>query len=213
MTITTKSAVSRAVKSVALCLFCVTLAQAQQTETRLLKRQKVAPVAPAPLEFSNLQVNGSPINFDQPFSADDNWVKAFSFDVKNVSGKVITHFRIGLLLHNPNNQQRATVTMVSYGRNTGMPGVEPSVRVAPGEMVHAVYEDKQYESFKRMCNHIGLDRVQEITLNIEMAVFDDETMWRYGYLHRRDSVDPLRWNVIGREPGSSDSQPTKKPAQ
>ena len=213
MTITAKSLLSRTVKSVMLCLFCATLAEAQQTENRLLKKQKVAPVEPAPLEFSNLKVNGSPINFDRPFTAGNDWVKDLSFDVKNVSGKVITHFRIGLLLHNHNNQQRAAVTMIFHGLNTGMPGVEPTVRVSPGETVHAVYEDKQYDSFKRTCSHIGLDKVLEATLSIEMAVFDDETMWRYGYLHRRDSLDPLRWNIVGRERVTSDSQPNKKPKQ
>jgi len=210
MTITAQNFLSRVVRSAALCLFCAALAEAQQMETRLLKKQKVAPVEPAPLEFSNLQVNGSPVNFDQPFPAGDNWVKGLSFDLKNVSGKVITHFRIGLLLHNPDNNLRTTVTMVFHGRNTGMPGVEPSVRVAPGETVHAVYEDKQYESFKRACSHIGLGKVTEATLGIEMAVFDDETAWRLGYLLRRDTSDPLRWNVIGRE-RPPDSQPDKKP--
>lgn len=208
MTITARNFLSRAVGSITLCVFCAAFAEAQQVETRLLKKQKVAPVEPAPLEFSNLRAGGGAINFDQPFQAGDNWVKDLSFDLKNVSGKVITHFRVGLHLHNPNNQQRVVVTMVFHGRNTGMPGVEPSLRIAPGEIVHAVYEDKQYESFKRMCHQIGLGKVVEATLSIEMVVFDNETAWRNGYLLRRDLSDPLRWNVVR---AASDPEPNKKP--
>lgn len=211
MTITARSVFSRAAQSITvgmLCLVCVAFAEAQQVEARLLKKQKLPAVEPAPLEFSGLRAGSAAINFDQPFQAGEDWVKGLSFDLKNVSGKTITHFRIGLYLHNPDNQQRAVATMVFHGRNTGMPGVEPSVRVAPGETVHAGYEDKQYESFKRVRQQIALGKVTEATLSIEMVVFDDDTAWRNGYLMRRDSADPLRWNVVR---AAAVAEPARKP--
>ena len=65
MTITARNFLARAVGSIALCSVCSTLAGAQAIETRLLKRQKVAAVEPAPLEISNLRAGGAGDKFLQ----------------------------------------------------------------------------------------------------------------------------------------------------
>jgi len=182
------------------CLLCVLLAQAHQDETRVLKKESVSPTVPEPLAIFNLQIDGKPISFDENFLAGDEWVKGLSFDLKNTSGKVITHFQIGIRLPAPQpDKPGGLVHMMAHGSYTALPGVEPTVRMMPGDEIHATYSDKSYESFKRMRNHIGLTNVAQVTVGIDVAMFEDNTMWRHGELLRQDPSNPRRWVVIGRE--------------
>ena len=180
----------------AMCLFTALITFAQQTDARILKKALVPPFEPVPLEISNLKVNGDPINFDQSFQADDEWLKGLTFDVKNVSGKVITHFRIGLRLRNPNNNQQVITPMIFHGRDTGLPNVEATVRVADGEIIHATFDEKRYNGLKQAQEQVGLNRITDADLSIEMVIFEGDTAWRLGNLLRRDSSDPMRWNVV-----------------
>ena len=180
----------------AICLFTALTDFAQQTDARILKKALFPPFEPVPLEISNLKVNGTPINFDQPFQADDEWLKGLTFDVKNVSGKVITHFRIELSLHNPDNNQRAITYMVFHGRDTGLPNVEATAHVADGEIIHASFDEKRYNGLKRTQEHIGLSKITNAEFSIAFVIFEGDTAWRLGNLLRRDPTDPMRWNVI-----------------
>ncbi len=192
----TKNFLLRIVCISAICLLSALIALAQQTENRTLKKALVSPAVPCPLEITNLKVNGTPVNFDQPFQADDNWLKGLTFDVKNTSGKVITHFNIGLRLRNPDNNQNASAPMVFHGRDTGLPNVEATVHVADGEIVHATYDEKRYGGLTQMQEHISLSRIISAELSIDMVVFENDTTWRNGLMHRRDQTNPMRWLVV-----------------
>lgn len=193
---TTKNFLLRIVCISAICLLSALIAQAQQTETRTLKKEALSPTATHVLEISNLKVNGAPISFDQPFQADDDWLKGLTFDVKNISGKVITHFNIGMHMHNLDNNQRAGRPMILHGRDTGLPNIEATVHVADGEIVHATYDEKQYSILKRMQPIISLSKITIAELTIDMVVFEDDTAWRHGDMMRRDQTNPTKWLVI-----------------
>lgn len=204
---TAKSFLVRVSCLAVICLLGAVNANAQNTESRLLKKASVSPVEPAPLEITNLKVNGASIDFNQPFQADDEWLKNLTFDVKNVSGKAITHFQIGVLLHNPDNNQRAVAKMVWHGRDTGLPNVQPTVRVANGEVIHATYDERRYEGLKGIRERISLSKITSAELSLDMVVFEDDTSWRLGNLYRRDPANPMQWNVIATEQATAKPKP------
>jgi len=180
-----------------ICLTSASISLAQQTQERVMKKMNTPN---EPLAIFNLQVDGKPISFDEKFAAGEDWVKGVSFDIKNISGKVITHFVIGLRLPAPQKDKPGGgVPIMFHGSNTALPGVEPTMRVAPGDEIHATYSDKLYESFKRMRDNIGLTNVTQVTMVIDRVMFDDDTMWGFGELLRRSPSNPMSWVVIGRE--------------
>src|SRR5205807_5120014 len=117
-------------------------------ENRILKKQNWRN-ANDPLEVFNLKVNGKEISFDHQFAADEEWVKSLTFDIKNISGKVLTHVRLGLLLGDPKGKQQVGIApLFFYGRDTGLPDVKPTVQMKPNDVIHVAYTDKAYEGFK-----------------------------------------------------------------
>ncbi len=181
-----------------LCAVVVWAQQAQQE--RVIKPMRLPQGTIEVLETSNLQMDGKPVAFGQKFMAGDDWVKGISFDVKNVNGKIITHFAIETFITGA-DIQRASAQIFAYGT----PVDTPTVRMQPGETIHVRLTDKHYEIFKMLCRRVGVNSLSEITLNIGMVVFDDDTAWRRGYLMRRRADNPMAFEMIGRGSGVSTS--------
>jgi len=167
---------------------------ARQVADRILESEPVPPEFPAPIRIFNLKVDGKEISFDQKFAADEEWARSLSFDIKNISGKVLTRIQFSLGLRG--SKGNASAPLFFYGSDTLQPGVEPAVRVMPGEVIHVEYNDKYYNVFKMARDRAGLTSVNAANFCIDALVFDDDTMWRHGAYLRRDSSDPHRWNVI-----------------
>jgi len=183
-------------------VFLPSLADAQSSDTkaetqdRVLKYSKMS--NEPPLEIFNLKTGGRPIVFGEKFRAGNEWVKELSFDVQNVSGRTITHFEVGVfMLSSKPRTPGGSVTMFSYGSNTRFPDVPPTARMAPGETVHVTYSDESYKSFESMSRSIELVDVTEITLRLDVAMFDDDTAWNLGNLARRDPSNPMAWVALG----------------
>ncbi|MCI0338494.1 MAG: hypothetical protein L0226_13030 [Acidobacteria bacterium] len=178
-------------------LASLSLASPQETEERVIKRNSWPN---EPIEIFNLKYGDKTIAFDEEFLAEKEWVKDISFYVRNVSGKMITHFQISLLMPNRQPQKPSgLVSMVFHGDNTGLPDVKPTVRMMPGEVMHAVYSDQQYISFKNMRSRMGWSEVPQVTMTIERVMFEDDTSWSIGNIARSSTFNPMSWVAIGKE--------------
>ncbi len=181
------------------CSLCLTLlTQAQQPAARVLNTERLAPDTIEVLAISNLQVEGQPITFGQRFEASDAWAKGLRFEVKNISDKVITYFELGLQAVSPDGRH-PSLRMFSYGTRPETSTIGTARRMLPGEVVQIEYSEKMYQAFRRMQADFNLTTVPELTLVTNFVLFEDDTAWRHGLLMRRDSANPSRWLVIGRE--------------
>lgn len=162
-----------------------------ETQERLLKYSK----SPNdPLEIFNLKIGNQPIAFGEKFRAGDEWVKDLSFDVRNTSGRTITHFEFSVSMPSSKPQTPGGITpMFSHGSNTSHPDVPPTVRMAPDEAVHVTYSDENYKSFQSMRRSIELSVVTELSLRIDILMFDDDTAWSSAGLLRRNPSNPVAW--------------------
>ena len=181
--------------------------QTSQEQQAVNRDLKTPSLQSGPLEIFNLKINGKEVAGGQKVIPDEEWAKGVSFDVKNISDKVITHIGFSLVSRNPDGKSFAL--LFSHGRGTMMPEVKPTVRVMPDEVIHATYSDKPNGGFRLMNGPIGVvirkDGALAIgdvafELDIESVMFEDDTMWKpggpMGDYFRRDPSDPRRWNVI-----------------
>jgi hypothetical protein len=171
---------------------------------------KISATSNEPLEIFNLRIGDQPIVFDEKFRAGDEWVKELTFDVRNVSDRTITYFAFGVIIPS-NNPKTApgSAPMFSYGANTRFPDVPATVRMAPGDTVHVTYSEDLYKMFQSMCRHLEVSVVTEITLRMEGAMIDDDTLWSLGKLLRRNPSNPVAW--INPELEHASPKPSKDP--
>src|SRR5262245_17906448 len=146
-------------------LLLASVSQAQENQERVIKRVNWPN---EPLAIFNLQVDGKPVYFDEKFAAGEDWVKSVSFDIKNISGKVITHFEISLYLPgSQKDQPGGVVPILIHGRNPMLPGAERLARMDPGDEIQAKYSDKLNESFKRRRDLICRNHLDYVSMLIQ----------------------------------------------
>jgi hypothetical protein len=172
-------------------------AQAQQVKDRVLMPQSLPPGSRVPLAVSNLQVDDKDIAFGQKFAAGDEWVRGLTFDVKNVTNKVITHIYLVLRVTSPNGKI-GLGPLFYFGVDPAHPEMKATVLLKPDEVVHVTYTDKMYKNFKGLLDFISLPSVTNAELVIESVLCADGEMYRNGSILRRDPNDPKRWLPISR---------------
>lgn len=167
-----------------------------------------------PVKITVVKVKGSPVNLDESFSEDDDWLKGLTFRLSNISGKTITFVSITLAFptHGKNSPQNPMAAYeLEYGRS---PYLQPDAvlpnapkSIAPSEAFDLTLPDADYESLKellRQGNYSGNSKQIEIFLHD--VVFDDGTMWGAGGMFRRDPMNPKIWKRVRDLEGNSSNQ-------
>lgn len=170
---------------------------AQSLQKRILHEQQLPSEAPQPVTIDNLKVNGQSIAFDQGFEADEEWLRGLSFEIKNVSGKTITHLELSLRIAGTDGKNGST-SLFFFGKG-GRLADAPAVSLEPNQVLQVSYSEKLYGAYKRLREHLQAERVNEATLEVSFAILESETGWRLGHWLRRDPDNAHRWLVIGRE--------------
>jgi hypothetical protein len=98
------------------------------------------------LELVEIKIAGNPIRLDQPFDADDNWLKEMTLRVKNVGTKTITTLDIGGgLLHSVDEELPSSSSYqyaVRWHWTTGLKLDKenpPDREIRPGETIELTY--------------------------------------------------------------------------
>lgn len=125
-----------------------------QTESRIIRMDKVDQDEATYLEITNFKVGDSEIYFNESFSADENWLKNIKVKVKNISGKNITclglHFG---LLKGINEKLEARMSWADvigfYKGNCYSKQDKNKSVIKNGEVIELTYADisKQYEEY------------------------------------------------------------------
>ena len=179
-------------------LSCALSISAQSAREIVLKKENLPPNPQEPLETLNLQINGEPIAFGQKFAIAEGWAKSISFDVRNVSERVIAYFSVDLLLRVPGKPTQV-ITMMSHGQNATRHGIKPTVKFLPGEIAHVAFTDNTYKSFQYWAQQADAEKITQASLEIDRVLFEDDVMWSRGRLHRRAAFNPSAWAIIGEE--------------
>lgn len=163
----------------------------QQFESRLEKRT----YANEPLKIVDLRVGSKELQFDEDFLGDTDWITKVEVKLKNTSTLQITHLQINLQL--PQGKESAlSVPFAIAGSPTHLPEVQPTFQLNPGDTLILKFNSKFLQKLKEKAAQIGHRELNRLILSIERVVFSDNTLWQYGYIHRRNSNNPLQWDAV-----------------
>lgn len=149
-----------------------------------------------PVEITGVHINGKQVGNDVPFSADDDWMRELSIDVKNISGKNISYMRFELLFPLKDSPRpHYYAEGVEYGE---MPGGTGTSQVnKPGETIRlsfsvdvSLLKSKLQE--KGDAKYLGLNNAK---LSVEQVYFDNSTAWINGLMFRFNEATK-KWDEI-----------------
>jgi len=196
------------VASVILFVGLAASGSAQQTKERIIK---IITFRDPPVEIVALTVKGTLVQPDQRFHGDSDWFNGLTVTIKNVSDKPVVYTGILVTAPHEKNGMRQQIDGRDYVVGIDlMYGVKPvfpgeaarsyrPVPLAPGQTADIMLSDMLRDQiYSLLRNRDSSTDVSELTLRLNEVVFegDDNTMWRYGYRHRRDPANPMRWNVV-----------------
>lgn len=182
--------------------------QQNSTGKKVIKKK---PFRNEPVEITELKVKDKKVDFDAEFESDDDWFRGLTIRLKNSSQKRIKHLEVDMYFPEMDVNGSPLSLTLSFGNipNDSSSSSEASTReapVSPSEVIALTLSDNNYENLKKLATRRGA-LISTIRINIGTVIFEDDTAWRNGFMHRRDPGNPKRWNVI-REVSRA---PTRKP--
>jgi len=183
---------SIAVLALIACIFYPSAAQ--QSQQRLISRFPIE--KDAPIEITDIQVNGKSISFDQKFFADDDWVKGLAISLKNKSNRKIIFASFQLFFPRQESTELVLMDELSYGPYVLLSrpptAAERTVGIAPDETIDFKFPPNQLDGLKRFLIDAN-GSFQTANFRLGRVIFDDDSMWYVGGLFRRDDKNPSGW--------------------
>ena len=176
---------------------------AQQPKDRVLVQLRFEPPRQAPIEIIGIEVKGQVVEPGRKFSSGEDWLRGLSFTLKNVSDKPVSYIQIDLRFPTPaGSQARNAAFDLTYGDLRLIPNPADDMSapksLMPGETLKLEMSEGDYRNLTSLLAHAGQSgEVETVKFDIGAVRFENEpdTMWRLGYLLRRDANNPMRFNV------------------
>ena len=125
-----------------------------------------------PVEIGRARVGDREVNFGVPFAGDDDWAGAFSCEVRNTSGKVITELRMSLTFEAGAVNPRRVQIPITHS--------EP---VQPNGTVRVAAASSDVASLRSLTAGRGIPLVtRKAELRLQTAKFQDDSVWVKGVL-------------------------------
>ena len=133
----------------------------------------------------------------EEFDADDDWMRGLAVNFTNMSGKKIVYIQMLLIFPETESAGPPLAFPMTYGR---MPKDSDDRNfdnvLKPGEEVEITLTDDQYGKLRSFLKSRSFDKVSNVRLFLETAVFDDDIMWNGGDLWKRNPNAPNHWLPI-----------------
>jgi hypothetical protein len=124
------------------------------------------------------------------FREKDGWFKTVWVKLRNVSGKPI--IGVGALIYFQPQYTKTLFSLPLAGSTHFKQGV-----LEPGDEIILTVSDQSWTLTSETLRQHGVDPDQALVkFSIDRVAFNDGLQWRRGRLHRRDSENPYKWNVI-----------------
>lgn len=165
-----------------------------QTKDRNEKKMTKESFKNEPIEIISLESSGKRLKLDEKFIQEEDWLKDFTIEFKNISGKPITYVSVVIGFPETDSTGSRMVYFLKYGVNplirtniTDKPGLLP-----PNATTELKLSAEKYTNLKNFLatrQHLLKD-LTEAHLTIMAVYFDDETHWSAGTLFRPDLNNP-----------------------
>ena len=158
-----------------------------------------------PIDFVALKSNGKKLKLYEKFTQENDWLKDFTFEFKNVSGKPISY--ISIIVNFP--ETRSNGLPMSHIIKFGVhPVLNPNKNndelkmVAPNDSAQILLSAERYDKLKEFLatrNH-SLKDLTEANVAIQAVFFTDGTNWAGGSIYRPDPDRPGRYIFVDENP-------------
>jgi thiol-disulfide isomerase/thioredoxin len=172
-----------------------------RTHQRLVEKGARLLVVPEPIEIVEIAVGGQKIMIGQRFSADEDWLRGITLKARNISELPVRYVEFQVDAISSELRKARPRLQLKYGRmSPGSPHsgetLTPDMEVKPGEYFHVSLNAGLYDFVaKSQSRDDGKMSFEKVRITLSLVVFAGDRAWRNGYMSRRDSVNPQRWNV------------------
>jgi hypothetical protein len=194
-----------------LMLFPSTGQVSKQTSERIIKKK---PVPSQPVEVVAIKNRKAVFSERNRIDDDDEWMGGLTVSLKNVSNKPITYIQVELdfpASHNLSDVKEPPLAFFLYfgTREKADGSTRPSVQ--PDESVDLTLSDDRYAVLKKTLREMNYSRsIRKIELTVSAVIFEDDVMWSFGSMMKRDPGDPNKWIMIKE---ARNDGPQKKPGR
>lgn len=174
---------------------------AQYDSSRVLSPMAVGT---SPVDIVGIKVKGRAVEPNRKFLAEEDWLNGLTFTLKNVSDKPISYVDVELLFPaRAGSQVDGALFELRYGVKPILPnnsdvGNRPK-SILPGATLDLTLSEAEVQGVVSiLLSHAGISsNVESVTYCVGTVFFegDEDTFWSRGHLLRRDSNNPMRFNV------------------
>jgi hypothetical protein len=161
-------------------------------------------VGDSPVDIVGIKVKSTVVEPSHKFIAEDDWLNGLTFTIRNVSDKPISYLDIELYFPAPSGSQvDGALHQLRYGWEPIHPNNSDAGNktksIMPGDTLDLTLSETEVQGVVSiLLSHAGIStNVESVTYCIGKVFFegDEDTMWSRGRLLRRDTNDPMRFNV------------------
>ena len=162
-------------------------AQSDVRERTVVKRGKRAPV-----KLLTVKTNGQKVKNGKLVATDEDWLRDFSVEVFNSSGKPITFIQLELYFPRSQGDPRlGAAYSVWYGDNPfhyESASAMPALRVPPiqpGDTIELKLTDTDYLQVRSLLNQIDHAAAAKVDIQVNIIGFSDGTAWTGSLMERK----------------------------
>jgi len=153
-----------------------------------------------PIEFIELKSNGKKFKLNERLTQEEDWLKDFTIDFKNVSDKSITYVSIIINFPETRSSGLPMSYIIKFGVQSDFPNKtnDELKMVAPNEIAQISLSPERYEKVKAFLatRHHLLKNLTVANVAIQSVFFADGTNWFYGAISRPDPNRPGKYIIV-----------------
>jgi hypothetical protein len=153
-----------------------------------------------PIEFIELKSNGKKFKLNEKLTQEDDWLKDFTINFKNISDKPITY--VSIIINFPETRSNGLPMsyIIKFGVHPDFPNKnnDELKMVAPNEIAQISLSPERYEKVKAFLatRHHLLRDLTEANVTIQTIFFADGANWFGGTISRPDPNRPGKYIIV-----------------
>ena len=151
-----------------------------------------------PIKIEGMFRGDKPVEVDEKFSSDLDWLRGLRLRIKNNSGKSITHLSVGLDFPETTATGNIMLFPLKYGPHPASSRppsekVRAEVPILPDGTFEIVLDNIEFGALKKFVeSRHPLDSLKRVNIRISGIYFSDGTAWNGSWL-KQDPSDSRRW--------------------
>ncbi|HEX6190683.1 MAG TPA: hypothetical protein VFZ40_21710 [Pyrinomonadaceae bacterium] len=175
-------------------------ALSQGQRKRISKGIVIRNIEGDPVKIKEMKVGAIGRRFEEDFDDSDDWLKKLSLEIKNDWSKPIVYLSVALSFpETESSGQRMTFTL-PLGNRPGSSAKRENLSFSPGDKLVINMADYHEWIMQFLHPRHSVSQINKAEIQIQFAVFGDQTAWGGGEFFVPDPYNPDRYNNVGTNP-------------